>query len=87
MDVCGEVVKIGHKVQKFKVGDIVYGFATGSLSEYCLVEEAKVAIKPAKVLHRHRVRDRRSVFINFAQATASAAASLPVVALTSYQVP
>lgn len=49
MDVCGEVLKVGYKVQKFKVGDIVYGFATGSLSEYCLVEEAKVAIKPAKV--------------------------------------
>ena len=49
IDVCGEVVKIGYKVQKFKVGDIVYGFGTGTLSEYCLVEEAKVALKPTKV--------------------------------------
>jgi hypothetical protein len=49
LDFCGEVVKIGYKVQKFKVGDHVYGFANGSLSEYCIAEEAKVAIKPAKV--------------------------------------
>jgi hypothetical protein len=49
-DFCGEVVQIGYKVQNFKVGDHVYGFAHGSLSQYCLAEESKVAIKPAKVL-------------------------------------
>jgi hypothetical protein len=48
-DFCGEVVKIGYKVQNFKVGDHVYGFAHGSLSQYCIAEESKVAIKPAKV--------------------------------------
>ena len=49
LDFCGEVLKIGYKVQNFKVGDHVYGFGNGSLAEYCIAEEAKVAIKPAKV--------------------------------------
>jgi hypothetical protein len=48
-DFCGQVVKIGYKVQNFKVGDDVYGFAHGSLSQYCIADESKVAIKPAKV--------------------------------------
>ncbi len=49
LDFCGEVLKVGYKVQNFKVGDHVYGFGNGSLAEYCIAEEAKVALKPTKV--------------------------------------
>jgi NADPH:quinone reductase-like Zn-dependent oxidoreductase len=96
LDFCGEVLKIGYKVQNFKVGDHVYGFANGSLAEYCIAEEAKVALKPAKVrphavhlanhcggptplptaLHSHPLRSQ----MDFKDA-----ASLPVVAVTTYQ--
>ena len=48
-DVCGEVVQIGDSVQKFKVGDVVFTGARGSLCEYCIVQEASTLKKPLKV--------------------------------------
>ena len=48
-DVCGEVVQIGDSVQKFKVGDVVFTGARGSLCEYCIVQEASTLKKPTKV--------------------------------------
>ena len=55
-DVAGVVVKVGSQVQKFKVGDEVYGDLNekalenpkrfGSLAEYTAAEERVLALKP-----------------------------------------
>ena len=74
-DVAGVVVKIGSQVQKFKVGDEVYGAITekwenpkrfGTLAEYTAAEERVLALKPKN--------------LNFIEA-----ASLPLAIETAYE--
>ncbi|KAK9925286.1 hypothetical protein M0R45_033614 [Rubus argutus] len=75
-DVAGVVVKIGSQVQKFKVGDEVYGEITekawenpkrfGTLAEYTAAEERVLALKPKN--------------LNFIEA-----ASLPLAIETAYE--
>ena len=52
-DVAGVVAEVGSAVTKFKVGDEVYGGMKstqfGSLAEYALSEEKKLAMKPANL--------------------------------------
>ncbi|KAL5582560.1 hypothetical protein UlMin_015002 [Ulmus minor] len=75
-DVAGVVVKVGSQVNKFKVGDEVYGDINenpiqypkqfGSLAEFTAVEEKLLALKPAN--------------LSFAEA-----ASLPLAIETAYE--
>ena len=71
----GVVVKVGSQVQKFKVGDEVYGAITekwenpkrfGTLAEYTAAEERVLALKPKN--------------LNFIEA-----ASLPLAIETAYE--
>lgn len=54
-DVSGIVTEVGAKVSKFKVGDEVYSrpnqMSAGSISEYNVVKENELAIKPSKLTH------------------------------------
>ena len=69
-DFAGEVVRVGSKVQNFKVGDEVFAKPNpakiGSFAEFVSVDEAELALKPAN--------------LNMIEA-----ASLPLVALTAWQ--
>jgi len=70
LDVSGTVAEIGSAVTRFKVGDAVYG-KTGALDGGCLAEF--VSVPENKLVHK-------SEKITFEEA-----ASIPLVALTSYQ--
>lgn len=48
LDFAGVVEAVGEGVNVFKVGDEVYGNASGSLAEYVLAEPSKTARKPMK---------------------------------------
>src|SRR4051794_4512930 len=48
-DVAGTVVAVGPKVTRFAVGDEVFGIARGSLAEYAVAREDKLAHKPASL--------------------------------------
>ena len=49
-DFAGEVVRIGGAVTKFRIGDLVFGFAcTGSFQEYTITKENWIHIIPEKV--------------------------------------
>lgn len=69
-DVAGVVVRVGLRVQRFKVGDEVYARPDkdriGTFAEFIAVNEADLAIKPAVL-------------------TMEEAASIPLVALTAWQ--
>lgn len=69
-DVAGVVVKVGPRVQQFKLGDEVYArtddFRIGTFAEFVPVKEASLALKPAGL-------------------TMEEAASVPLVALTAWQ--
>ncbi|RST48104.1 NADP-dependent oxidoreductase [Variovorax sp. MHTC-1] len=69
-DVAGKVVKIGPRVQQFKLGDEVYArpddFRIGTFAEFVPVKEASLALKPKGL-------------------TMEEAASIPLVALTAWQ--
>jgi len=45
-DFAGQVIEVGSKVQKFKVGDRVFGFAQGTYTEYAAIPEDKIASMP-----------------------------------------
>ena len=45
-DVAGTVVQIGAAVERFAVGDEVYGVAPGSFAEYAVAQESRLAHKP-----------------------------------------
>ena len=49
VDVAGEVVAVGSKVRKFKVGDEVFGSCVGALAEYACSAESKITTKPERV--------------------------------------
>lgn len=46
LDVAGTVVAVGSAVTRFAVGDEVYGFGKGSLAEYAVAREDRLATKP-----------------------------------------
>ncbi|MFX0202682.1 MAG: NAD(P)-dependent alcohol dehydrogenase, partial [Candidatus Hodarchaeota archaeon] len=48
LDLAGEVVAIGKKVRRFKIGDPVFGFSVkaGAYAEYTCVAESSIALKP-----------------------------------------
>jgi NADPH:quinone reductase-like Zn-dependent oxidoreductase len=48
-DVAGTVVEVGAAVTRFAVGDEVYGVAPGSLAEYAVARESRLARKPANL--------------------------------------
>ncbi|WP_437397925.1 NADP-dependent oxidoreductase [Flagellimonas lutimaris] len=79
LDIAGKVIQIGKKVQKFKIGDLVYGmmdsnekfsrtgFAqSGAYAEFCVTREDTLSLKPE--------------ILSFEEA-----ASIPLAALTAYQ--
>jgi NADPH:quinone reductase-like Zn-dependent oxidoreductase len=69
-DVCGEVVKVGSKITRFQVGEIVFGDLDnkygGALAEYAIGHEKCFAIKPYNI-------------------TDEQAAAFPLVSLTALQ--
>ena len=69
-DVAGVVIRVGARVQKFKVGDEVYSrvddFQIGTFAEFIAINEDSVAIKPHNL-------------------TMEEAASIPLVGLTAWQ--
>ena len=69
-DVAGVVVKVGPRVQQFKLGDEVFAraddFRIGTFAEFVPVKEASLALKPQGL-------------------TMEEAASIPLVALTAWQ--
>ncbi|WP_110519878.1 NADP-dependent oxidoreductase [Herpetosiphon llansteffanensis] len=69
-DVAGVVVKVGSKVQRFKLGDAVYARPAadriGTFAEFIAINEADVALKPNKL-------------------SMAEAASFPLVGLTAWQ--
>ncbi|HEX5970261.1 MAG TPA: NAD(P)-dependent alcohol dehydrogenase [Intrasporangium sp.] len=48
-DVAGTVVEVGSGVTKFAVGDDVFGVAPGSVAEYAVAREDKLARRPANL--------------------------------------
>jgi NADPH:quinone reductase-like Zn-dependent oxidoreductase len=48
-DVAGEVVAIGSKVTRFKVGDVVFGNCRGSHAEFVAVHESLLVSKPSNL--------------------------------------
>ena len=69
-DVAGMVIKVGSKVNRYKVGDEVFArpadFRIGTFAEYIAIDEHDVALKPKNV-------------------SMEQAASIPLVALTVWQ--
>lgn len=49
LDVAGTVAAVGPGVTRFKVGDAVYGTATGTFAEYAVAREDKLAPMPANL--------------------------------------
>jgi NADPH:quinone reductase-like Zn-dependent oxidoreductase len=48
-DVAGVVAAVGSSITRFAVGDEVYGVAAGSVAEYAVAQERKLARKPANL--------------------------------------
>jgi NADPH:quinone reductase-like Zn-dependent oxidoreductase len=53
LDVAGRVVAVGERVQRFTVGDEVFGIAAGSFAECAVADETKLAHRPAEVPVEH----------------------------------
>lgn len=54
-DVCGEVVQVGERVTRFRLGDVIYAqmnqLTGGAYAEYAAVAESVAAAKPANMSH------------------------------------
>lgn len=51
MDVSGTVVEVGADVERFRIGDEVFGIARGSYAQYAAATESKLTHKPASITH------------------------------------
>ena len=51
LDVAGRVAAVGAGVERFAVGDEVFGFADGSFAEYALADESSLALKPVSMTY------------------------------------
>lgn len=49
LDVAGVVVEVGAEVERFAVGDAVFGIASGSFAEFATASETKLALKPTSL--------------------------------------
>lgn len=49
LDVSGRVVEVGDDVERFGVGDEVFGIARGSYAEFAVADEVKLAQKPGNI--------------------------------------
>ena len=49
MDVSGRVVDIGDQVDRFSVGDEVFGIGKGTYAEFAVADETKLARKPSNI--------------------------------------
>lgn len=49
LDVSGKVVAVGAEVERFEIGDDVFGIAQGAYAEYASAKESKLARKPASL--------------------------------------
>ena len=69
-DVAGTIEAVGPEVDKFKLGDLVYGYTSllrdGAYAEFAIAKPAEIALKPAS--------------LDFVQA-----AAIPIAALTPWQ--
>jgi NADPH:quinone reductase-like Zn-dependent oxidoreductase len=50
-DVAGRVVAVGDAVERFSVGDEVFGIASGAYAEFAAASESKLARKPSNITH------------------------------------
>ena len=48
-DVAGEIVELGTEVFGFRVGDPVFGFASGAYAEYAAAKASEIALKPRRL--------------------------------------
>jgi NADPH:quinone reductase-like Zn-dependent oxidoreductase len=48
-DLAGEVAELGKGVRQFRVGEAVFGFASGSYAEYAPASAAEIAVKPESI--------------------------------------
>lgn len=51
MDFSGEIKNVGSKVTEFKIGEEVFGSASGSLAEFVRVKKNSLASKPSQLSH------------------------------------
>jgi len=69
-DVSGVITKVGSKVSKFKIGDVVYArpadYRIGTFAEFISINENDVALKPKNI-------------------SMEEAASIPLIGLTTWQ--
>jgi len=69
-DVCGEVVEVGHEIDKLRIGDIIFGVLDnkygGALAQFAVGHEKCFSIKPKDISNKE-------------------AAAFPMVALTALQ--
>jgi NADPH:quinone reductase-like Zn-dependent oxidoreductase len=49
VDVAGEVVAVGKRVQQFRPGDAVFGAGRGAFAEYACAPESTLLLKPANI--------------------------------------
>lgn len=49
LDVAGRVVAVGAAVERFSVGDEVFGIGSGTYAEYAVADESKLAHRPAEL--------------------------------------
>ncbi|MEZ5175514.1 MAG: NAD(P)-dependent alcohol dehydrogenase [Acidimicrobiia bacterium] len=50
-DLSGRVVAVGAEVERFEVGDEVFGIGRGSFAEYAVADESKLVAKPTGITH------------------------------------
>ena len=58
-DIAGRVEAVGKAVQRFHVGDEVFGFGAGGFAEYACARADQLALKPASVPFEQAAVERR----------------------------